>query len=248
MIGFAHRGARAVAPENTLAAFSLALALGATGLESDVWLTADGLPVLHHGARVKRAARARWAAGPGRWTRSTPISALTVADLPGWLPSLADLLRECGTAYDLSLDLPDRAAAAAVLSAAREAGGDLDRLWLCGRGLQPIAWRALDPDVRLVADTRRRHLDHGWPAYLDALAAGGVDAVNLRSRRVRGPLSTWGWSASLVAQVHDAGLLAFGWGAHSAARLQALIGLGCDAVYSDEVATMTAMLAHPKLR
>ena len=35
-IGFAHRGARAQAPENTLEAFSLALELGATGLESDV--------------------------------------------------------------------------------------------------------------------------------------------------------------------------------------------------------------------
>ena len=41
-IGFAHRGASADARENTLEAFRLALELGATGLESDVWLTADG--------------------------------------------------------------------------------------------------------------------------------------------------------------------------------------------------------------
>ena len=47
-IGFAHRGARAHAPENTLAAFSLALEMGATALESDVWLTADGVAVLDH--------------------------------------------------------------------------------------------------------------------------------------------------------------------------------------------------------
>ncbi|MDQ1372669.1 MAG: glycerophosphoryl diester phosphodiesterase, partial [Actinomycetota bacterium] len=47
-IGFAHRGARAHAPENTLEAFQLALKLGATGLESDVWLTHDGVPVLDH--------------------------------------------------------------------------------------------------------------------------------------------------------------------------------------------------------
>ena len=39
-IMFAHRGARAHAPENTLEAFALGLRLGATGLESDVWLTA----------------------------------------------------------------------------------------------------------------------------------------------------------------------------------------------------------------
>ncbi|MDQ3575194.1 MAG: glycerophosphodiester phosphodiesterase, partial [Actinomycetota bacterium] len=37
-IAFAHRGARAHAPENTLQAFRLALELGSTGLESDVWL------------------------------------------------------------------------------------------------------------------------------------------------------------------------------------------------------------------
>ena len=43
---FAHRGARALAAENTLEAFTLALRLGATGLESDVWLTADGEAVL----------------------------------------------------------------------------------------------------------------------------------------------------------------------------------------------------------
>ena len=51
-IGFAHRGARAHAPENTLEAFRLALRLGATGLESDVWLTADGVAVLDHDGAV----------------------------------------------------------------------------------------------------------------------------------------------------------------------------------------------------
>ena len=57
---FAHRGARAHAPENTLEAFTLALRLGATGLESDVWITADGEAVLDHdgiaGGRVRRRA------------------------------------------------------------------------------------------------------------------------------------------------------------------------------------------------
>lgn len=53
MIGFAHRGARAYAPENTLEAFALALKLGADGLESDVWLTADGVPVLDHDGSVR---------------------------------------------------------------------------------------------------------------------------------------------------------------------------------------------------
>ena len=58
-IGFAHRGARAHAPENTIEAFSLAIRLGATGLESDVWLTADGVPVLDHDGVVRRGVRRR---------------------------------------------------------------------------------------------------------------------------------------------------------------------------------------------
>ena len=181
------------------------------------------MPVLHHGRSLR----------PGRSGR---IAWLRAAELPVWLPTLADLLSGCGTAYDLSLDLPEPAAAAAVLAVAQEAGMELTRLWLCGRGLAPLAWRSLDPDVRLVADTRRRHLVGGWPAYLSRLADGGVAAVNLRGR---------GWTADRVAQVHAAGLLAFGWDAHTTARLERLLALGCDALYSDEVALMAAALRPP---
>jgi len=48
VITFAHRGGMAHAPENTLEAFTKGLALGASGLESDVWLSADGHAVLVH--------------------------------------------------------------------------------------------------------------------------------------------------------------------------------------------------------
>ncbi|MBV8234977.1 MAG: glycerophosphodiester phosphodiesterase, partial [Acidimicrobiia bacterium] len=65
-IAFAHRGASAHAPENTLEAFRLALRLGATGLESDVWLTADGTPVLDHGGRVRQGMRTRTIASLAR--------------------------------------------------------------------------------------------------------------------------------------------------------------------------------------
>jgi len=50
----AHRGASGLAPENTLAAFSLAMALGADGVEMDVQMSADGRPVVIHDARVNR--------------------------------------------------------------------------------------------------------------------------------------------------------------------------------------------------
>lgn len=50
----AHRGASGLAPENTLAAFSLAVALGADGVELDVQMSADGRPIVMHDARVNR--------------------------------------------------------------------------------------------------------------------------------------------------------------------------------------------------
>jgi glycerophosphoryl diester phosphodiesterase len=51
---FAHRGACAHAPENTLAAFELALAQQADAIELDVKLSADGQVIVHHDATVDR--------------------------------------------------------------------------------------------------------------------------------------------------------------------------------------------------
>jgi len=50
----AHRGASAYAPENTLAAFKLALQQGADGIELDVKLTSDGKVVVFHDQTVDR--------------------------------------------------------------------------------------------------------------------------------------------------------------------------------------------------
>ena len=52
----AHRGASAVAPENTLAAFDRAFQDGADGIELDVALTADGVPVVIHDDDLVRTA------------------------------------------------------------------------------------------------------------------------------------------------------------------------------------------------
>jgi len=58
MLLLGHRGAvGADAPENTLVAVDRALSLGADGVEVDVRLTADGVPVCHHDASLRRTAR-----------------------------------------------------------------------------------------------------------------------------------------------------------------------------------------------
>jgi len=75
-----HRGARGLAPENTLAAFSLAMSLGVTTLETDLAVTKDGVLVISHDPALNpdivRGADGRWLAAPG-----PPIHTLTLAEL-----------------------------------------------------------------------------------------------------------------------------------------------------------------------
>ena len=75
-----HRGTRGLAPENTLAAFRTALALGVSTLELDVHVTRDGEVVVTHDARLNpaftRDAAGRWIDEPG-----PAVIELTLAEL-----------------------------------------------------------------------------------------------------------------------------------------------------------------------
>jgi glycerophosphoryl diester phosphodiesterase len=51
-LNIAHRGGAQLMPENTLAAFADALGRGCDGVELDVQLTRDGVPVVHHDFRL----------------------------------------------------------------------------------------------------------------------------------------------------------------------------------------------------
>jgi glycerophosphoryl diester phosphodiesterase len=223
-IGFAHRGARAHAPDNTLESFQLARKLGATGLESDVWLTADGVAVLDHDGIVKSGLRRR------------PIGSLTRAALPKWVPTLEDLYATCGTDFDLSLDVKDPAAAASVVAVARAAGdGVLPRLWLCHHTFEQLAqWRALSDEVRLVDSTRLRQIRGGAERRAADLADAGIDAINLHHTD---------WSLGLTTLFHRFERLCFGWDAQFERILAALLAMGIDAVYSDHVDRMVDALA-----
>jgi glycerophosphoryl diester phosphodiesterase len=72
-IVFGHRGASADAPENTLAAFALALRQGADGFELDVTLSADGVPVVIHDDTLDRTTNG---AGPVRLQTVAELSRL----------------------------------------------------------------------------------------------------------------------------------------------------------------------------
>jgi glycerophosphoryl diester phosphodiesterase len=220
-IGFAHRGARAHAQENTLAAFRLALDMGATGLESDVWLTSDGVAVLDHDGLVRSGLRGR------------PIADFPRAGLPDHIPALAELYATCGTDFELSLDVKDEAAGPIALAVARDAGAE-DRLWLCHHHLEVVAgWRSLSPSVRLVDSTRLRRIKEGPERRAARQAQLGVDAVNMHASD---------WSAGLTALWHRFDRLAFGWDAQQPRVLATLLGIGIDAVYSDHVDRMVEAL------
>jgi glycerophosphoryl diester phosphodiesterase len=221
-IGFAHRGARAHAPENTLESFRLALRLGAGGLESDVWATADGEAVLDHDGVV------------GTRLRRRAIRDVARADLPAHVPTLADLYAECGTGFELSLDVKDPAALDRTLAVARAAGA-AERLWLCHHDWERVAsWRAVAPDAHLVDSTRLRAMRGSPERRAAALAAAGVDAVNLHSSD---------WTGGLTTLFHRFEVLCFGWDAQLPRVLDELLDAGIDAVYSDHVDRMQEALA-----
>lgn len=95
IINFAHRGASAVCPENTMAAFRRSLKLGATGIETDVQMTSDGGLVLIHDEELNRTTN-----GTG-FVKDYKLRELLELDAGSWfgpefagepLPMLDDLL------------------------------------------------------------------------------------------------------------------------------------------------------------
>lgn len=78
-----HRGARGLAPENTLAAFERALAVGVTTLELDIGLSKDGVVVVYHD-RTLNADITRDVNGVFLAQRGPTIASLTLAELQGY--------------------------------------------------------------------------------------------------------------------------------------------------------------------
>ena len=220
---FAHRGARAHAPDNTLEAFTLGLRLGATGLESDVWVTADGVAVLDHDGVVGGAFRRK------------PIAAVNRCDLPAHIPSLAELYEECGREYQLSLDIKDPNVTQEVLRVA-EIFRASDRLWLCHPDLNRLeSLRGLSRDAKLVHSTRLAAMPYGAERHAAQLRTSGIDAVNLHQGE---------WSAGQVTLFHRFTRLTLGWDAQYERTITALLNMGIDGVFSDHVDRMLDVAAE----
>jgi len=80
-----HRGARGLAPENTLAAFERALEIGVTTLELDIAITADGIPVISHEPAlfeaITRDAQGQWLKERGPLIKSLTLAQVQAFDV-----------------------------------------------------------------------------------------------------------------------------------------------------------------------
>jgi glycerophosphoryl diester phosphodiesterase len=158
---WAHRGASAVEPENTVAAFSAAVRMGADGVELDVRRTADGAPVILHEAHLP----------DGRALASVPAAAL-----PPDIPGLGAALDACaGLVVNIEIKEPPELAELVVAEVRRRAMvarvivssfdlATVDRVRALDPGV-PTALLAMDPPGRdRAAGVIGRCVDHGHRA------------------------------------------------------------------------------------
>ncbi|MEM9200097.1 MAG: glycerophosphodiester phosphodiesterase [Actinomycetota bacterium] len=218
---FAHRGAKAHAKDNTIDAFELAARLGATGMETDAWITRDGEVVLDHDGWD------RWF--PRRWIREVDRR-----DLASHIPTLSQYYAAVGTELPLSVDVKDPDTFMPMIEIAR-AHDAVDRLWVCHPDLELLGeWRDEAPDARLVNSTSLDDMEFGAERRAAALAAARIDAVNLRQQY---------WTGGLTTLFHRFDVLCFGWDAQHERQIARLIDMGIDALYSDYVDRMVAVSA-----
>ena len=196
-------------------AFAVAHRLGATGIETDAWRTADNEVVLDHDGFVRR-----------RLILRRPLANLAQSELPGHIPTLREYYESFGSSLPLSVDVKDPAVFEPLLDLARwfEAA---DSLWVCHHDLELLEqWRRAAPEVHLVNSIRLDKVGGGLERRAADLARARVDAVNSRHRH---------WKGGLTTLFHRFGVLAFGWDAQHHREIRELVDIGIDAVYGDHV-------------
>ncbi len=190
-----HRGASAAAPENTLAAFDLAMSLGADAVELDAKLSKDGVPVVMHDPTVDRTTDER-----GR------VADLTLADLKkldagSWkdakytgerVPTLAEVFEAVGSRLWINVELTNYTTRGDGLEAAVVAlihKVNLQRRVILS-SFDPFAIRnvrRLDPSLpiaQLTASDMPIYLREAWLAPFIPHEARHPDVVQLKQKGV----------------------------------------------------------------
>ena len=235
-----HRGAAAVAPENTLAGLRRAQGLGCRWVEFDVRLTADGELVLLHDERLERTTNGRGRAGSLRLSAIRRCDAgisfdASFAGEP--VPTLAEaiaLISELGLGANIELKAERGNAIATGLAAA-----DLiARIWPPHLPAPLISSFVADA----VAAARDRAPTIARGLLLKTAArnrwrraeALGCTTVNADYRRLR---------PAIVAEIREAGYAVLAYTVNDAARARELFEWGVASVFSDVPHLILAALA-----
>ncbi len=240
-----HRGAAARAPENSLAGFRKAAALGVECVEFDVRLSADGVPILFHDDRLGRTSDGRGAVG------RIAFAELRKRDAGAWfgaafkgepIPSLAEalaLLFELGLSFDLEMKAePGRAQALAEAVAAA-----LAQAWPAGAAppiVSSFDAAALAAFAEAAPRVARGYLVGALPArWLAEARRLGAAAVICDHRRLDG---------ARAGAIKAAGYPLAVYTVNEPARAKALYAFGVDAVISDAPDRLLASLPAPTPR
>ena len=243
--GFArvgHRGASALAPENTLDAFELAVDLGCDMLELDVLELADGTLVLAHSNDLREVSHG---AARGRVGRRTLDGLRTFApNLPTFDEALA-FFAERLPRVGLQIDLKRRGVEAGVVEAL-ERHGVLDRSWVSGvdaASLRTIA--ALAPALPRAFTLPRDRLGISRRGPLAPLVRAGLASVGSSLPRrlpalLAGALASAATlhysvaSAAAIRRAHEAGAAVYVWTVDDVQLARRLIDAGADGIITND--------------
>ena len=211
-----HRGAMAYAPENTLASFREASARGATWVEIDVKLTADGVPILMHDSSLARTT------GLERLVAETPRAELP-ADVPTFEAAI-DCFRELGLGCNVEIKPCEGREA----ETARATVETLRRCWPAGLPA---------PLLSSFADAALRAALQSGPEFARALLIGALtddwrvraEAVSAAGINTNGKLLT----APRAVEIRQAGYALSVYTINDADVARALIGMGVDCIITD---------------
>jgi glycerophosphoryl diester phosphodiesterase len=225
-LAIAHRGGGALAPENSLAAFGLASALGFRYLETDVRVTCDGELMCFHDDTLRRVTSAT---GLVRSRSLDELGALRingVEPIPTFDEALDAFPDQC-----FSVDIKDQDAIAPMVKSLRRRGV-ADRVCIAGawdgwlaqvRGEVPevataLGWRSLSA-LMLCAQTGVR------PPK--ALATAPFAHVPVKLGKI--PI----FIERLVAMAHDLGVQVVTWTVDEPVVMRRLLDAGVDAIITD---------------
>jgi glycerophosphoryl diester phosphodiesterase len=233
----AHRGASAEAPENTLAAFRRALTLGVDGIELDVQVTRDGVPIVFHDTTLVRLTgrRGRIAQFTRRELRTFPVRGEAI-------PALSEVLALTRDRCVVEVELKRGTPVAPVVEAIRRA-----------RAGGAVVLASFEPglvaEARLRAPRLPRLLIHDG-------GGGGRTTPAARVRRLTAALATLGAagislnheaipSAEFVAALKRRGFCVWCWTVNQPRVMLRLARWGADAILSDNPALLKSTLAAP---